>query len=226
MNEPLIGVIGYEGGNHQSVGLALAKLGHRSSIVASASEIQACDRLILPGVGSAGATMESLSRTGLCGPMHAAVIERKVPFLGICIGLQLLLDRSEEDDTRCLGWVAGTVRRFPADRMRVPQIGWNSVEFVAGSPFFGGVPSGEYFYFVNSYHALVDDDGDVGGWTEYGLRFSSAISRENIVATQFHLEKSGPAGLALLDRFVKHSFRSAPVSTREAVAQDQPGQAS
>lgn len=197
----MIGVIGYEGGNHQSVGFALDKIGQPSAIVTDADELDRCDRLILPGVGSAGATMESLKATGLIEPMRAAVLERDVPFLGICIGLQLLLDHSDEDDVDCLGWIAGTVRRFPAAEVRVPQIGWNAVEFTAHHALFGDQPSGDYFYFVNSYYADVTDAEVVGAWTDYGLRFPSALARDNIMATQFHLEKSGPAGLALLSRF-------------------------
>ena len=197
----MIGVIGYDGGNHQSVGFALEKIGQSSTIVTDADALEACDRLILPGVGSAGATMASLEATGLIGAMRAAVLDRAVPFLGICIGLQLLLDHSEEDDADCLGWIAGRVRRFPTDQLRVPQIGWNSVEFANEHELLRDQPSGGYFYFVNSYYAEVDDVRAVGAWTDYGVRFPSALAHGNIVATQFHLEKSGPAGLALLDRF-------------------------
>lgn len=202
----MIGVIGYEGGNHQSVGFALNKLEQESIMVEHADQLASCDRLILPGVGSAGATMDSLGRSGLIGPLREAVLDRRVPFLGICIGLQLLLDHSDEDDVDCLGWVAGTVRQFPSDEVRVPQIGWNSVEFATDHEFLRDQPSGDYFYFVNSYYADVEDPSVVGAWTEYGLRFPSAIAVGNIMATQFHLEKSGPAGLALLSRFATHAW--------------------
>lgn len=202
----MIGVIGYEGGNHQSVVFALNNLGQASVIVERADQLAGCDRLILPGVGSAGATMSSLGASGLIEPLREAVLDHRVPFLGICIGMQLLLDHSEEDDVDCLGWVAGTVRRFPSGEVRVPQIGWNSVEFVTEHGLFGGRPGGDYFYFVNSYYADVADPSVVGAWTDYGLRFPSAIAVGNIMATQFHLEKSGPAGLALLSRFATQSW--------------------
>jgi glutamine amidotransferase len=157
-------------------------------------------------VGSAGATMDSLARSKLVGPLRDVVVEQHVPFLGICIGLQLLLDHSEEDDVACLGWVRGTVRRFPSDQVRVPQIGWNAVEPATDHAFLCNQPGGEYFYFVNSYYADVHDPAVVGAWTDYGLRFPSAIATGTIMATQFHLEKSGPAGLALLSRFATHDW--------------------
>lgn len=199
----VIGIIGYEGGNHRSVGFALERVGHPATVVTDADQLDACDRLILPGVGSAGATMASLDATGLVDAMGDAVLEHRIPFLGICIGLQLLLDHSEEDDTKCLGWIAGTVRRFPGGEVRVPQIGWNTVEFTGDHPMFVEQVAGGHFYFVNSYYADVSDPSVVGAWTHHGLRFPSALAQGNIVATQFHLEKSGPAGLALLARFAE-----------------------
>lgn len=212
----MIGVIGYEGGNHRSVGFALTKLGKRWGLVDEPSSIGRCDRLILPGVGSAGATMASLDESGLIEPLAAAVVDQQVPFLGICIGLQLLLDHSEEDDADCLGWIAGVVRRFPPDRARVPQIGWNSVELATDHELFRGQPREGYFYFVNSFFADVEEPSVVGAWTDYGVRFPSVLAHGNIVATQFHLEKSGPAGLALLDRFATLPFDDAPRKTSGA----------
>ena len=124
----------------------------------------------------------------------------RVPFLGICIGLQVLFDHSDEGDTDCLGWVPGRVLRFPDDR-RVPQIGWNEVRFAREHPVVTPAQDRGHFYFVNSYYAVPDDPSDVLGVTEYGHEFCSVVAHGNIVATQFHAEKSGPLGLALLREF-------------------------
>ena len=124
-----------------------------------------------------------------------------VPFLGICIGLQVLFDHSEEGDTPGLGWVPGTVRRFP-ETGRVPQIGWNEVRFAGvHTRSIASVPETGHYYFVNSYHCVPDDPADVLGVTDYTVEFCSVVARDNVVATQFHAEKSGELGLALLRGF-------------------------
>jgi glutamine amidotransferase len=123
-----------------------------------------------------------------------------VPFLGICIGLQVLFERSEEGPTDGLGWLPGNVRRFPASG-RVPQIGWNAVRFRRRHPVVADLPETPYCYFVNSYYAVPADDGDVLGTTEYGVEFCSMVAHRNLVATQFHAEKSGEVGLRILQGF-------------------------
>jgi glutamine amidotransferase len=168
--------------------------------VSTPDDIARSERLILPGVGAARATLASLGDQGLLEALDRQVRSTGVPFLGICIGLQVLFDHSEEGDTACLGWVPGTVQRFPNDR-RVPQIGWNEVRFVRDHPVTTSLPDGGHYYFVNSYHCAPENDTDVLGVTEYGHEFCSVVANANIVATQFHAEKSGRLGLALLRGF-------------------------
>jgi glutamine amidotransferase len=196
----MIGIIDYRAGNAPSVGYALTRLGIEHELVDSAERIPTLDRIILPGVGAARATLDSLDASGLVEPLARRVRDDRVPFLGICIGLQVLFEHSEESDTECLGWVPGHVRRFP-DTARVPQIGWNAVNVQREHPLTASFPDGGYCYFVNSYYAVPTNDADVLGRTEYGLDFCSIVAHENIVATQFHAEKSGPLGLGLLTAF-------------------------
>jgi glutamine amidotransferase len=196
----MLGVIDYRAGNAPSVGYALDRLGTSHRLVSKPEEVETADRLVLPGVGAARATLDSLEESGLVEPLTRQVRQRGVPFLGICIGLQVLFERSEEADTPGLGWLAGDVRRFPATE-RVPQIGWNQVRILRPHPVTAQFPDGGYCYFVNSYYAAPSDPGDVLGETEYGVEFCSVVARDNVVATQFHAEKSGALGLALLDAF-------------------------
>ncbi len=197
--ETPIAVVDYRAGNAPSVGFALERLGIPARLTGDPVVIATADRLILPGVGAARATIDSLRESGLLEPL-AERVGAGVPFLGICIGLQILFDHSEEGDTPGLGWVPGTVRRF-GDELRVPQIGWNEVRVVRDHPVTRGLPTGAHCYFVNSYFASPSDPADVLGLTEYGPEFCSIVGRGNIVATQFHAEKSGPVGLALLEAF-------------------------
>jgi glutamine amidotransferase len=198
----VIGVIDYRAGNGPSVGYALARLGIDHRRVSKADELERCDHLVLPGVGAARATLESLEDSGLVDPLTQRVRREGVPFLGICIGLQVLFEHSEEGDTRCLGWVPGSVRRFD-DTLRVPQIGWNAVHLTRDHPVTATFPDQGHCYFVNSFYASPDDEASVLGTTEYGVEFCSIIAHENIVATQFHAEKSGALGLEILAAFAK-----------------------
>ncbi len=198
----MIGIIDYRAGNAPSVGYALTRLGIEHELVDTPKQIDASDRIILPGVGAAKTTLESLAASGLVEPLTRRVRDERVPFLGICIGLQVLFEHSEESDTTCLGWVPGQVRRFP-DTARVPQIGWNAVHVRREHPLTGSFPDGGHCYFVNSYYAVPASDDDVLGRTEYGLGFCSIVAHDNIVATQFHAEKSGPLGLGLLTAFAE-----------------------
>jgi glutamine amidotransferase len=197
----MIDVIDYRAGNAPSVQYALEHLGIPCRLVDTPAAVATSERIVLPGVGAAAATIASLEEQGLVAPL-AARVRAGVPFLGICIGLQILFDHSEEGDTPCLGWVPGTVRRFPTDR-RVPQIGWNEVRFAREHPVTRALPPSGHFYFVNSYYCSPANRADVLGVTDYGFDFCSVVARGNVVATQFHAEKSGALGLALLRGFAQ-----------------------
>ena len=165
------------------------------------------ERIILPWVGAARATIDSLREQDLVGAITDRVQGDRVRFLGICIGLQVLFDHSEEGDTDCLGWVPGQVRRFP-DTGRVPQIGWNRVRFTREHPVVANAPEEGHFNFVNSYYCVPDDPADALGTTDYTVEFCSVVARQNVVATQFHAEKSGPLGLSLLSAFATWDGRA------------------
>jgi len=206
----IITIVDYKAGNLTSVARALEHLGQRWEITDQPERVARAERVILPGVGAAGATMENLNRLGLADVLRNDVAAGK-PFLGICIGIQVLLDYSDEDSARGLGIVPGRVVRYPSSLdgrpLKVPQIGWNRVRQVRQHPLFAGVPNDTHFYFVNSYYPVPDDPAVTIGTCDYGVSFTAALARRNIVATQFHLEKSGAAGLRLLDNFCKCELR-------------------
>ena len=193
-------VIDYESGNLRSVAKALETTGVSPSVTGDSEEIYSADAVILPGVGSGPAAMEALQQRGLIEPLRQYVTSGK-PFLGVCLGLQILLDHTEEGDAPCLGIITGTVKKLPPN-LKVPHMGWNSVEFKTDHPVFNGIPQGSYFYFVHSYYAEPADQASVAGVTEYSIPFCSAYARGNLVATQFHPEKSGPVGLQIYRNFV------------------------
>ena len=195
----MIKIIDYKAGNAPSVMHAVTHLGYKAAFVRQPEDLENATHILLPGVGSAQATMESLDELGLIKPLEDTVLKKKVLFLGICVGLQILFEHSEEDNADCLGWLKGKVVKFDVSRVRVPQMGWNQVQFVKDLSF--GCDS-DYFYFVNSYHAKPEVQSDIWGAAEYNGSFTAAIQRENIYATQFHIEKSGEAGLRLLNGFL------------------------
>jgi glutamine amidotransferase len=197
----MIGVISYRTGNAQSVVYAFNRLGVPSRLVERPGDALDAERFVLPGVGSAGVTMTSLREHGWPEFLHERVVEAGAPFLGVCVGLQVLFEHSEEEDAKCLGWLPGQVHRFPADRVRVPQIGWNEVSRRSPHPFVADLPEPGHFYFVNSFYAQPERPEDTAATTIYGVEFSAMVARGNIMATQFHVEKSGPLGLDLLRRF-------------------------
>jgi imidazole glycerol-phosphate synthase subunit HisH len=196
----MIDVIDYRAGNSPSVIYALERLGLECRLVAKPEEIAESERLVLPGVGAAAATLDSLRESDLLDALTQSVQQDRVPFLGICIGLQVLFEHSEEGNTPGLGWLPGRIRRF-GDGLRVPQIGWNEVRFTRSHPVAAGLPDRGHYYFVNSYYADPANSADTLGRTEYGIEFSSVVARDNVVATQFHAEKSGGLGLRLLADF-------------------------
>lgn len=199
-----IAIIDYGAGNVRSVERALVHSGAHASITADHAEIMAADGVVLPGVGAAVDTMTNLESRGLIEPVRA-FIDSGRPFLGVCMGLQALLDWSEEGDQDCLGIVPGEVRHFPKDAgVKIPHMGWNTVEWVHDAhPISKGIDSGKYFYFVHSYYPTVDDQSYALGITEYaGAIFPSVIAHENVVAAQFHPEKSGHHGLRFYANFI------------------------
>ena len=194
-------VIDYQSGNLRSVAKALEAVGARPVVSENPSELDAADAVILPGVGSGPAAMQALESRDLVAPIKRSITDGK-PFLGVCLGLQLLLDRTEEGDSPCLGIVPGRVKRLPAG-LKVPHMGWNSVEFNIDHPVFREIPPASHFYFVHSYYAAPDDGSDIAGTTTYGMPFCSAYARDNLVATQFHPEKSGAIGLQIYRNFLQ-----------------------
>ena len=198
----MIAVVDYGAGNIHSVARALARVGATFSVTDDPSTVAAAAAVILPGVGAAADTMKGLRNARVDDPVVAA-IARGVPYLGICMGLQVLFDRSEEDDeTPCLGVIPGNVVRFP-EGLEIPHMGWNQVRQIDDSPLFEGVPQGANFYFVHSYFAQPKEAARVSGTTEYGLEFTSVVRRNQLFATQFHPEKSGLAGLRLYANFIR-----------------------
>jgi glutamine amidotransferase len=178
---------------------AVSRLKHEAVFARAPEDISGATHIILPGVGSAGATMQSLGEMGMIPALEEAVLRGKTPFLGICVGLQVLFDHSDEDDVDCLGWLGGRVVKFDGSKVRVPQMGWNQVKFTQKAHVN---TQEDYFYFVNSYHAKPEDESVVWGRADYNGAFTAAVHKDNIYATQFHAEKSGEAGLALLNGFL------------------------
>jgi glutamine amidotransferase len=196
-----IAILDYGAGNIRSVERAVGHAGYDAQVTSHAVDALAADALILPGVGAAANTMEMLRERRLVEPIREA-IDNGVPFLGVCMGLQALFDYSEEGGQHdCLGVMPGRVRRITGVT-KIPHMGWNTVRQTAKHPVFEGIPSGAYFYFVHSYCADPQDGSVVIGETEYGIAFPSVVARGNLVATQFHPEKSGDAGLRLYANFL------------------------
>jgi imidazole glycerol-phosphate synthase subunit HisH len=200
----MITIVDYNAGNPTSVQRALAAVGIESRISPDADEVERAERIIFPGVGHARSTMAVLIERGLDRALGNA-FKAGTPILGICVGAQLSLGRSEEGDTECLGLVPGTVRRFPplAAHLKVPHMGWNRVVVKRPHVLLEGLPEANEFYFVHSYYLDPVDEERVLAVTEHGIEFVSAFAWKNFAALQFHPEKSGPLGLGLLERFAR-----------------------
>ncbi|MDT8273021.1 MAG: imidazole glycerol phosphate synthase subunit HisH [Desulfomonilia bacterium] len=196
----MIAVIDYRAGNLRSVHRAVQHLGIACSITSDAATIRSASRVIFPGVGAAGSAMETIRALKLDEVIHE-VISRGIPFLGICLGTQIILDGSEEDSARCLGIIPGMVRRFPEAGEKIPHMGWNTIEVIKDHPVLQGIDTHAQFYFVHSFYPDAANVENIVAQTEYGITFPSVLARDNIVATQFHPEKSGRYGLSLLKNF-------------------------
>ncbi|MDD5095304.1 MAG: imidazole glycerol phosphate synthase subunit HisH [Dehalococcoidia bacterium] len=201
----MIAIIDYGAGNLRSVAKAVARLGYQAQVTHDPHMVLAANVVILPGVGAAGDTMDSLKNLGLVEPVKQVIVENR-PFLGICLGLQVLLTSTEESGGYpCLDIISGQVRLLPPG-LKVPHMGWNQVRQQTSHPIFEGVPDESNFYFVHSYYCDPVDRSLVAGETGYGIDFCSMVIQGNVVATQFHPEKSGDVGLRLLDNFLKFSL--------------------
>lgn len=195
-------IIDYGAGNIRSVANAIASLGYQPKLTSKAGDLSRARAVILPGVGAAGEAMDNLSGMGLVEPLRQYIAGNR-PFLGVCLGLQILLSSTEEGGCRaCLGVVPGKVKLLPPG-LKTPHMGWNQVRQAMSHPIFEGVPNNTDFYFVHSYYAVPDDKSVMLGETEYGVSMCSAIATGNLVATQFHPEKSGAPGLRMYDNFIK-----------------------
>lgn len=199
----MIAIIDYDAGNVKSVEKALQALNQEVVITNDKETLLAADKVILPGVGAFGDAMEKLQAYGLVDVIHE-LVEKKKPFLGICLGLQLMFEESEESSgVKGLGLLKGKIVRFPQSELKVPQIGWNSLEFPKESVLFRDINNGEYVYFVHSYYLKAEED-IVVATTEYGVTVHAAVEKDNIFACQFHPEKSSGVGLHILKNFVEY----------------------
>ena len=203
---PSIAIIDYKAGNLRSVQKALEECGATARITADAEDISAADGVVFPGQGACDASMLSIRERGLFEIIRHSIDSGK-PFLGVCLGLQLLLESSEEGDEPCLAILKGSTKRLPPEKtervgLKIPHMGWNSVSLSVQHPVFEGIPNDSYFYFVHSYYADPEDKDIVAGVTNYGIDFCSAVAWDNVAAVQFHPEKSGTVGLRLYRNFL------------------------
>lgn len=198
----MVVVVDYGMGNLRSVQKAFEKVGVQAVVSRDVEQVRKADKLVLPGVGAFPKCMENLSEFNLVNPVKDFISSGK-PFLGICLGLQLLFDESEEFGTHeGLKIIRGTVREFSRDMgLKIPHMGWNRVFFRKSVPIFKGLEDGSHFYFVHSFYVDPEDSEDVAGETEYGINFTCAVARDNIFALQFHPEKSQEIGLRILKNF-------------------------
>ena len=205
----MIAIIDYDAGNLTSVARAVSHIGFQCIVTSDAGEILKAERIIFPGVGAAGSAMASLKRIGL-GSAIADVFRTGKPVLGICLGTQIIMGHSDENDTSCLGMINGHVRAFQTDirsengsRLKIPHMGWNSIRIKKKHPVLSGIREDDEFYFVHGFYPDPENSEHVLGTTDYGISFASVVGHKNLFATQFHLEKSGKPGLRMLENFCK-----------------------
>lgn len=199
----MIGIIDYGAGNLHSVLKAIKQLGYETKLITKASDhTDEITKLILPGVGNAKVAMDVLDRSGLSDYLKERVSDG-IPLLGICLGMQLLLEKSEEGNVDCLGFLKGSVPEFTDESEKIPHMGWNQVTDVQNHFLFEDIPDETDFYFVHSYFAMPENREDILGETNYGVNFASVIGNSQVMGVQFHPEKSGKYGIQLLDNYCK-----------------------
>ncbi|MDY6881780.1 MAG: imidazole glycerol phosphate synthase subunit HisH [Desulfatiglans sp.] len=211
----MIAIIDYKAGNLKSVERALKSLGFSCRITHDKKEIMKAERIVFPGVGAAGSAIADLKELRL-DKVLKETFAGGMPVLGICMGAQIILRWSEENQTQCLGLIRGEAKRFPSpllsdkgERLKIPHMGWNSVRLTRSHPVCKDIRPEDEFYFVHSYYPFPSSSENVLGTTEYGLNFPSIIGSKNLIATQFHPEKSGPPGLRILENFCSWSGQDA-----------------
>ncbi len=201
----MVVIIDYGAGNLRSVINAVTSLGYQPKVTSNPVDVLNARAVILPGVGAAGDTMNNLRKFGLDKAVRQ-YIEQDRPFLGICLGLQILLSKTEEDGgLDCLNIFPGLVKFLPKGQ-KIPHMGWNQVKLKRKHPVFDGIPDSSNFYFVHSYYAVPDDTSIIAGETDYGVTFCSAVAHGNLIGVQFHPEKSGDYGLRVYDNFIKQAL--------------------
>ena len=200
--EKIVAIIDYGAGNLRSVFNAIKKVGYRATVTSTPREVVDASVVILPGVGAAADTMNCLEELGMVNAIRQLIQQRR-PLFAVCVGLQILLSGTEEGGWHdCLGAIPGSVRRLPPG-LKIPHIGWNQVKQRLTHPIFEGIPDEANFYFVHSFHAEPEDSSVVAGTTSYGVSICSMVIKDNLVATQFHPEKSGEHGLRMYANFLK-----------------------
>lgn len=199
----MLAVVDYEMGNLRNVAKAFEHLGRSVEVTGDPERLMVAEGIVLPGVGAFGDCMANLRQRGLVEPLCFLIASGR-PYLGICLGLQVLFDESDEfSTTRGMGVLRGCVRRF-RQGLKVPHMGWNQLRFARRSPIFYGIDDEAYFYFVHSYYVVPSDENVIAGRTDYGELFTSAVWRDNVFGVQFHPEKSQTLGLRLLENFAAY----------------------
>lgn len=199
----MITIIDYGLGNLESIVNMLKKLGHKSKISQNQEDLLNASKLILPGVGSFDTGMNNLNQRGYTEVLQKKVIEDKTPIIGICLGMQLLANSSEEGIQRGLGWINGRSVKFNHNSLKVPHMGWNNIKLLKESTLFDSLDKFRKYYFVHSFHLLCEEDNDVLATSEYGNNFTAMVEKDNIYGAQFHPEKSHKYGMEILNQFAK-----------------------
>lgn len=203
----MIAIVNYGSGNIQAIANIYKRLDVPFVVAATPDDLMAADQMILPGVGAFDQAMNELDASGLRRALDVCVLQQRKPILGICVGMQLLAKSSEEGEARGLGWIDADVKRFDhstvGQRTQLPHMGWNSVELARTDPLFDGVELQNGYYFLHSYYFSCYDADDVLASTDYGVKFTSAVHRQNVYGVQFHPEKSHGNGVQLLKNFAR-----------------------